>query len=135
MAPKTIPPRYRVVVHHTQGGQRYAILDQVLEDLVLTGPQDDLRTWTVTDKADAEAEAQRLNHERVVAIVEETQCGARHPKYLDVRCTQEMDFHQRRHEAGAIVWALDAVRDPAPVHYAAMLAGTGRENLSEYAPR
>jgi hypothetical protein len=136
MAMETIPSRYTVVVHHTHHGQSYAILDQTTEDLVLTGPQDNLQTWAVADKAVAEAEAERLEEERVVAVVEETQCGARHPKYLDVRCTQQMDFHQTWHEApGPIVWALDAVRDPAPVHYAAVMAGGGHETLTEYGER
>jgi hypothetical protein len=136
MATATIPPRYRVVDHPTPSGQVYAILDQVSDDLVLTGPQDNLRTWAVADKEVAAAEAERLEEERVVAVVDETHCGARHPKYLDVRCTQEMDTHQPRHEGpGGIGWALDAVRDPAPVHYAAMVAGAGHEILTEYGER
>jgi hypothetical protein len=73
-----------------------------------------------------------------VEQIKETQCGARHPRYMDVRCTQDMDAHPAWHEApGQIVWALDAVSTPAnaQVHYAALMAGTGREILTEFAER
>jgi hypothetical protein len=71
-----------------------------------------------------------------VEQLEETQCGARHPRYIDVRCTQNMDFHQPWHEApGQIVWELDAVHCNAQVHYAALMAGTGREALVEFGER